>query len=146
MSAHSSIVGGSTAKRVINCPASVKLAAAMPPKPSSRYADKGTLLHNAMAVILGPDPQIPEQLLGMTYEQEEIDIDDIDDKLKVALAALDELDPLKEGDIAVEQRVEFGLPGVFGSCDLLMRAEDTAIVLDWKFGDGVPVEAEGNEQ
>jgi hypothetical protein len=35
---------------------------------------------------------------------------------------------------------------VFGSADLLCRVNDRAIVLDWKFGDGVTVEAEENEQ
>ena len=49
---HSSIVGGSTAKRVISCPASVKLVAKMPPKPSSVHADRGTLLHDAIALTL----------------------------------------------------------------------------------------------
>jgi hypothetical protein len=49
---HSSIVGGSTAKRVINCPASVALCAKMPPKPSSTFADRGTLLHDAIANVL----------------------------------------------------------------------------------------------
>jgi hypothetical protein len=44
--------------------------------------------------------------------------------------------------------VGFGdlLPGVFGSADLLGRIGDRAIVLDWKFGDGVLVSAEENEQ
>jgi hypothetical protein len=41
---HSTIVGGSTASRVINCPGSVALVAKMPPRPSSSYADEGTLL------------------------------------------------------------------------------------------------------
>jgi hypothetical protein len=51
-------------------------------------------------------------------------------------------------DYEVEQRVGFGdfLPGVFGSADLLGRIGDTAVVLDWKFGSGVPVEAEENAQ
>ena len=52
MAQHSSIVGGSTAKRVINCPGSVALVAQMPPKPSSVYADTGTLLHNVIADVL----------------------------------------------------------------------------------------------
>jgi hypothetical protein len=51
-------------------------------------------------------------------------------------------------DYEVEQRVGFGdlLPGVFGSADLLGRLGDTAIVLDWKFGDGVDVAVEENPQ
>ena len=45
-------------------------------------------------------------------------------------------------------RVDFGdfLPGVFGSVDLLGKIGNRAIILDWKFGDGVVVEAEENKQ
>ena len=47
-----------------------------------------------------------------------------------------------------ETRVGFGdlLPGVFGSTDLIGRIGNRAIVLDWKFGDGVIVDAEENAQ
>jgi hypothetical protein len=72
----------------------------------------------------------------------------IDNKLKVALAALDEIDPNKEMEIEAETRVGFGdlLPGVFGSTDLIGRIGKRAIVLDWKFGDGVAVDVEENPQ
>jgi hypothetical protein len=48
----------------------------------------------------------------------------------------------------VESRVGFGdlLPGVFGSADLLGRIGQRAVVLDWKFGDGVAVDAVNNAQ
>ena len=50
--------------------------------------------------------------------------------------------------ISVESEVDFGdyLPGVFGSADLIGRLGDKAIVLDWKFGSGVIVNAEENYQ
>ena len=48
---HSNIVGGSTAKRVIACPASVKLCQKMPPQLESEHAARGTLLHNVMAEL-----------------------------------------------------------------------------------------------
>jgi hypothetical protein len=38
------------------------------------------------------------------------------------------------------------LPGVFGSTDLIGRIGKRAIVLDWKFGDGVAVDVEENPQ
>ena len=144
---HSNIVGGSTAKRVINCPASVALCAKMPPKPSSTYADKGTLLHDAIALILD-GKATPESVIGNRYENEVLTQDLYDEKLAPALAALDEIDPDGQMEYAVEQRVSFGdlLPDVFGSTDLLGRLGDRAIVLDWKFGDGVAVDATENEQ
>lgn len=144
---HSSIVGGSTAKRVIGCPGSVALCAKMPPKPSSKYADEGTLLHNVMDLILTTG-QTPESFVGMEYEGIKLTADLINEKVYPALAALDAVDPNKEMEYATETRVGFGdlLPGVFGSTDLLGRIGRRAFILDWKFGSGVPVDAEDNPQ
>ena len=144
---HSNIVGGSTAKRVINCPGSVALVQKMPPQPSNKYADEGTLLHNVIADIVMTDNP-PEHYLGTKYEDQVLTQELIDNKLKVAMAALDEIDPTKEMEIEAETRVGFGdlLPSVFGSTDLIGRIGNRAIVLDWKFGDGVAVEVEENPQ
>jgi len=144
---HSRVVGGSTAKRVISCPGSVALCAKMPPKPSSKYADEGTLLHSVMDKILA-DGVTPESLLGMKYEDITLTQELLDEKVYPALKALDEIDPNKEMEYATETRVGFGdfLPNVFGSTDLLGRIGKRAFVLDWKFGSGVPVGADDNPQ
>lgn len=144
---HSNIVGGSTAKRVINCPASVKLVQQMPPKPSSEHADRGTLLHNVIAELLEFDKK-PEQCIGATYKTQTLTQELIDEKIIPALEALNEIDPDKTMEYMVETRVGFGdyLPNVFGSTDLLGRKGRRAIVLDWKFGDGVLVDVEDNPQ
>ena len=147
VTSHSRVVGGSTAKRVMNCPGSVALCATMPPKPSSKYADEGTLLHNIISEVLDKG-QTPESFLGMKYEDVVFTQQLLEDKLLPALELLDEVDPTKEMEFAVETRVGFGsfLPDVFGSTDLLGRIGSKAIVLDWKFGDGVTVTAEENPQ
>jgi len=147
MAAHSNIVGGSTAKRVINCPGSVALVQQAPPKPSSSYADEGTLLHNTIAAILETGKK-PEDFLGTFYNGVELTEERLERKLLPALAALDEIDPDGLMEYAVEQVVGFGdvLPGVFGSADLVGRIGNRGILLDWKFGDGVAVEAEENLQ
>lgn len=134
---HSKIVGGSTAKRVINCPGSVALVAEMPPQPSSSYAEEGTLLHDAISDFLN--------VCGGSFS---VSPELIEDKLLPALKLLDEVDPEMQMEFQVETRVGFGdlLPGVFGSTDLMGRLGDKAIILDWKFGSGVPVPAEENEQ
>jgi hypothetical protein len=144
---HSNIVGGSTAKRVINCPGSVALVQKMPPKPSSKYADEGTLLHDTIAEHLASLKPL-ETFIGKKHEDQVLTQDLIDDKLVPALALLDEVDPKQEMMYEVETRVGFGdlLPGVFGSTDFVGRLGDKAVVLDWKFGDGVVVTAEENEQ
>jgi hypothetical protein len=145
---HSNIVGGSTAKRVINCPASVKLVQQIPVGGvESEHAARGTLLHNVIAELLEFDKE-PEQCIGATYKTQTLTQELIDEKIIPALAALDEIDPEKKMVYMVETRVGFGdfLPGVFGSTDLLGRKDKRAFVLDWKFGDGVLVDAEDNPQ
>lgn len=142
--AHSKIVGGSTAKRVINCPGSVALCDAAPVKPSSSHADEGTLLHNTIADCLLGNPPI----IGTSYNDIVLTQDLIDEKINPALRLLDEIDTKREMEFVVETELNFGdfIPDVFGSCDLLGRLDDRAIVLDWKFGNGVVVDAEENEQ
>jgi len=144
---HSNIVGGSTAKRVINCPGSVALVQKMPPKPSSEHADRGTLLHNAMEEIL-MSGDAPESFIGARYNDQILTQELIDEKIKPAMEALDAIDPDQTMEYEVETRVGFGdlLPGVFGSTDLIGRIGGRALVLDWKFGDGVMVEVEENPQ
>ena len=119
----------------------------MPPKPSSEHADRGTLLHNVIAEILGKD--LPgHTFIGTKYKDQVLTEDLYVEKIEAALAALDEIDPKRELIYEVETRVGFGdlLPGVFGSTDLVGRMGNRAIVLDWKFGDGVAVDAEENPQ
>ena len=147
MAQHSTIVGGSTAKRVINCPGSVALVAQMPPKPSSVYADTGTLLHNVIADVLD-GVATAQDFLGAVHADVTLDQDLIDNKLLPALAALNEIDPDRQMEFETEVVVGFGdlLPGVFGSSDIVGRIGDTAYIVDWKFGDGVAVDVEENPQ
>ena len=92
---HSKIVGGSTAKRVIACPGSVALVDTVPPKPSSSYADEGTLLHDTIADVLLKDAD-PSSFIGRKHQDIELTQDLIDDKLLPALRALDAVDPKAE--------------------------------------------------
>lgn len=140
---HSKIVGGSTAKRVINCPGSVALVQKMPPQVESKYAAEGTLLHACMEDLLADGE------MGDVIAKNKL-TDDQANKLQFCLDALDEIDPDQKMVFNQEVEVSFegvkGLEGVFGNVDLIGRLGDRVIVLDWKFGDGVMVDAEENPQ
>ena len=146
---HSNIVGGSTAKRVINCPASVNLVNKVPPKGSSDYANEGTMLHAAIADYWEKGFK-PETYIGFEHSGVTLDEDLYTRKFLPAILAIDELDPTSRMEYAVETLVSFGgepeLEGVFGSTDFLGRIGNCAYVIDFKFGDGVYVEAEENPQ
>lgn len=139
---HSNIVGGSTAKRVLACPGSVVLCQKMPPQPSSKFAEEGTMLHDIVERLVNNDDELSSFKESLTEEQYE--------KLAYAINALDVIDPKAEMIFKTETKVEFegvkGLENCFGTIDMLGCLGDRAIILDWKFGDGVMVGAEENEQ
>jgi len=100
-----------------------------------------------MTAILG-DEADPKSLLGMKVGEEVFTEELLEEKVRPALAALNDIDPETRMMYDVETVVDFGdyMPGVFGSCDLLGKLGNRAIILDWKFGDGVAVGVEENEQ
>jgi hypothetical protein len=141
---HSKIVGGSTADRVLNCPGSVALVAKMPPQVETKYMAGGLMLHGCMEDLLAENGD-----MGDIIAKHKLD-DDQADKLQFCLDALDEIDPDQKMTFVQEAQVGFaGVPeldGVFGHADLIGRLGQRVVVLDWKFGDGVAVEAEESSQ
>jgi len=125
----------------------VTLVQKVPPAPSSSYADEGTLLHEVIAEIM-QDGIEPRKFIGREFNGITLTEELYGEKLLPALLLFEELDPDGEMELMIETRVSFGqyLPDVFGSCDILGRIGSRAFVVDWKFGDGVPVIAEENPQ
>ena len=147
--AHSSIVGGSSADKRINCPASYQLEQKVPAAArggSSSYADEGTALHEAMEFVLTEGVEDLGELIGMTFNGYEMTKALIEEGVVPALEAYDGIDDsyADEGGIEfmLEQRCAFpDIPDAFGTCDVAGRTEKRSIILDWKFGQGVPVHA-----
>jgi hypothetical protein len=140
MSEHSSIVGGRAAGRVIACPGSVQLVRRAPPQVENAYMAAGTALHEAIADTLTGE-HTPD--LGQFDDVERA-------KLDFAVKFVDSLETEEPGHVLefdVEARVRWDeVPGAFGTVDFIGRLGDTVIVLDWKFGDGVMVDAKDNPQ
>ena len=150
--AHSRVVGGSTAKRRMACPGSLKGEKQWPQTPTSGYAEIGTMLHNVMAQLLtDPDLEV-ESFIGFTHigadgKTYTCTKEHIEDKITPALEALDEIDPDRQMEMFVETEVVFDKKlGAFGTCDVIGKLPGKAVILDWKFGDGNIVSAEENAQ
>jgi hypothetical protein len=147
---HSDVVGGSSADRVVNCPGSVKLSKQVPPQEASDFANQGSMLHEVIAKILSGNATA-EELIDQEFEfLGHVFTDDLNEEMiQPALAAFDELaDEFGDFEFVVEVKCEFGelIPGAFGTTDILGENTEVTIVLDWKFGRGVPVDAEDNGQ
>jgi hypothetical protein len=107
---------------------------------SSIYADRGTALHAAMAMLLDDDEQSLEGLVGKAFNVYVITRDDVENALRPAFSYVDALLDEPGAEYYLERRVGFPtIAGAYGTCDLLVRISDTIHVLDYKFGIGVHV-------
>lgn len=155
--AHSSIVGGSTADRLLNCPGSFQAILALPPaaeKPSS-YALEGSFAHAVMDNLLRLRKESPfpgrnlyvaaSDMIGSVFLDRELTQEHLDTMIYPALSALEELEKLYGGNfdvLAVERSVDFpGIPGAHGTCDLIIGSKTHILHVDWKFGSGIQVKA-----
>lgn len=142
--AHSLLVGGSIASRRIACPASFQESLKSPHGGSSIYAEEGTALHEVMTHLLRNPKLDPPSVIGKTFNKVVITADLFDDRIVAALAALAELEEIYGGGfkiVALERRVDFpGIPGAFGTADVILQSKTHTLVVDWKFGAGVQVE------
>jgi hypothetical protein len=158
MAKHSSIIGGSNAGRLLNCPASHQAILALPPTTdvSSDYAEEGTAMHAVMDQILlrrQSNILMPHEmhltaksLLGIKFHDRVLTQEHLDTMITPALDHLIALEReyVTEGTaffvVGVETRVKFPrLAGAFGTIDLVLQSDDCVLHVDWKFGSGVGV-------
>jgi len=149
--AHSAIVGGSTAGRLLACPASLSRTRALPATADapSEYAEEGTFAHAVMDLLMRERasdlPHDAGAHLGMQFHDRQLTHDHLDTMIYPALEHLQTLE--QEFDTAgafrvvgVEQRVIFpGIPGAFGTVDLVLQNDRFTVLVDWKFGQGIGV-------
>ena len=139
------VMSPSQLSRIIKCPGSVGLSLSAPVPKTSKYALKGTELHEWMEDIFKMD-DVEEGLKAshLTKEEQGWLLDARDYYLMVLRTAEN---PCKVG---TESRVDldsWGLPQVYGTLDKRFNdGPEILHIFDWKFGKGVQVFAENNAQ
>lgn len=172
--AHSTVVGGSTARLRRLCNASIEESKGKPNK-ASIYAVNGTALHTVIERALDgdlSDDEVLKEFTGASYvdllndgnEIEEfghnkMEADALVNKGLPALAFFDETVP-QSAEFWLEQKVnleprkkspfgkDFGIVGAFGTGDVFFDdSEDSgrAGLIDWKMGDGWMVDPTNEE-
>lgn len=163
-----SIFSPSKAHRYIRCPGSVALESQCKDKPSA-YAREGTAAHNLAEMVLTRKIKSASEMLGRfikweeigTPQQWEVDEDMVDhvqaycDRVFERVEEFKLLPHVRSVKLHVEERVDFSgvvnIPGQFGTADVVIEVEfedDTVLlsVEDLKYGMGVKVDAQDNEQ
>jgi hypothetical protein len=155
MSAHSSIVGGSTASRLLACPGSWQATLALPETAdtASEYAAEGTAMHEVMATLmrtrqLEPGANLYDygwSLLGHLMHDRIFTSEHYETMVEPTLQHLEALELEYGGNFqvfGVEKSVKFpGISGAFGTIDLLLGSDTHVLHVDWKFGQGIGVQA-----
>lgn len=131
------LLSASSAYRWLVCPPSAHIASGYPDT-STEYAREGTLAHEVAERIArgGQPPEAP----GVTAEMVE--------HARGYAAYIDEQKRTSDAIVLLEQRVDFSawVPDGFGTCDCIILEGDTLTIIDYKYGQGVPVSAEANPQ
>ena len=156
-----SILSPSASHRWLNCPAAPRLEATVPDR-STDYAKEGTLAHAICAIKL-------KQYLGLNTTEEQKEIwrlkgyrtkdgksiysgemeEHTDDYVGYVLGKYEEArQTCKDALLMVETTLDFGdyVPDSRGTADALIIADGTMHVIDFKYGQGVKVDAEDNSQ
>lgn len=137
----------SAAHRWIPCPGSIRLSEGIDDRPSE-YAMEGTILHIVSEQCLREKMGAVE-FIGQVHNIEDYQLEIDDEHVEAVQYCVDEVKRIsKEYGIKggmLEVRVNLN-DQCWGTVDVLLYNDDYVIVIDFKFGRGTSVEAEGNAQ
>ena len=143
------LLSPSSAARWTACPPSARLCEHIAEGPSL-FAEEGTEAHTLceykVKLALGIEAEDPRPTLGFYNEQME---DCADEYATFVLDALQqEKDALKDPIILLEQKVDIStyVSECSGTADCIIVSDGKLHVIDFKYGQGVPVSAERNTQ
>ncbi|MEP2533500.1 DUF2800 domain-containing protein [Shimia sp.] len=146
MPAAHATLGPSSASRWLRCPGSVKMSDGVAEDRSSVFAAEGTVAHHVRECVLMFGFEL-EEFVGMDITADGFTFT-VDDEMIEHLRPGIEWIEDRPGRLVNEYRVTFDrwLPGQFGTLDVGLVAPDLITINDLKYGAGVPVSPERNEQ
>ena len=160
MSEHGSlhaVLAPSAAERWMTCPASVGLIASLgrDADSTSVYAAEGTRAHNLAEIEASYAFKQTSKKQYTTFKAAWLDsalehgddVEEMERHVRGYIALLrDLLAEMPDGTIRLEQRVETGIPGCWGTGDAILANATHVQIVDLKYGQGVSVSAHENPQ
>jgi len=141
------ILGASSSSRWINCPGSIRISKDLPPQKSSGFAAEGTAAH-ALAEKCFETGSAAMYFVGKEkIEGYEITADmaeHVQTYVDYVIVRRNKL----HGELTIEERFDLSWlhPGMFGTNDSCIASKKVIEIIDFKYGEGIPVEAYDNSQ
>ncbi len=150
-------LGPSSSARWLACPASVRLAGDVPEREAGLPAREGTVAHEAAEIVashllgLITGEECQDRLAAWREECEESDDPlDPDEMIDYAHEYAERLQVIagdhEDPEIYLEVRVDPDVPGCWGTADAIILSRTRLDVADYKYGQGVKVQAFENPQ
>ena len=150
--AEHALLSPSGAHRWMRCPGSLLLEKTAPDR-STRYADEGSAAHKIATECLQSDGKIsPDDFLGCQLDMGENEILVDHEMVQSVEQFIEVVEKYAAGGgmVLVDKRVNFspyiGVDNSTGTADVIIIFPDRLVVIDLKYGRGVRVYAEHNEQ
>ena len=136
------MLGASKAHRWMTCPASIQLEATIPDE-ESFYAAEGTAAHSLAEMAL-ESQKPPESYIGVEVEGFIVD----EEMARHVATYVDYCNSQDAEESHIELRVDYSewAPGGFGTADYVCVSDGVLHVIDLKYGQGLKVNANRNEQ
>ena len=145
------LLSASSAHRWLACPPSAVAAEAYPAQDTD-YTKEGTLAHEvaelfARVQVIDGHPDQTVVPASCTSDAEAVTAE-MQDCAREYSDYIQELTKSPDAVVLLEQRVDFSpwVPNGFGTCDCIIIQDDVLTIIDYKYGQGVAVSAEGNPQ
>jgi hypothetical protein len=144
------LLSASASKQWLNCPPSAKLCADVKDR-DSPYAQQGTDAHELCEYkVLSKTEQKAGQNPADNLEYYDAEMENCTEEYSnfVLEQFLKAKEHCSDPEILVEQKLDFSrwVPDGFGTGDCIIVSDDVLHIIDFKYGLGVLVEAEGNPQ
>lgn len=137
------LLSASSAHRWLVCPPSAVAAEAYPDQ-DTEYTREGTLAHEVAEIVArysirpetgrdGFAPEVTQEMLECAAGYR--------DYIQEQITSADAV-------VMLEQQIDYSPWAAegFGTCDCIILQDDTLTIIDYKYGQGVPVSADGNPQ
>ena len=145
----------SAAERWSNCPGSIQLSEQVPAPQGTAYTEEGTVAHSAaeakLLMAAGEISKSDYNKRMQAVQASEFWSGEMDEAATFYAERVREIIAERgedEAELMVEQhfRLDPWVPGGYGTADAVVIGGDTIEVIDFKYGKGIRVDAQGNPQ